>query len=111
MLNYIGELNTQLYSANSPEFPEKPYLSHLPTTYTHHRWHQFISDIHWCQNRVNKGEIGTPKGEGPYLQRDEIYVCNPCVGGWSIEESSDSDKRLLKVEARDVLWDLIPYVG
>ena len=52
-----------------------------------------------------------PQGEDLTYQSDEIYVCPLCVGGLPIEESSNGDGRLLEVEGRDVLQDLIPLCG
>ena len=39
------------------------------------------------------------------------FVHLPFVGGWPIVESGDGNGRLLELEERGILQDLIPYVG
>ena len=47
--------------------------------------HQFMYDVHWYQNGINRGELASPKEEDHTYQSDEICVHLKCVADWPIE--------------------------
>ena len=53
------------------------WIFYTHQTHTYHRWHQFMPDVHWCQNGGNGVNWHIPRGKAHTYQFHENCVCQP----------------------------------